>query len=134
LTYSQGILGTDIDDALARPDGITRDKHALQQRMRIRLDQRPVHERAGIPFVRVADKILLLTQSVSADSPFLEGGKARATAAPQTGVVDNADDILRRRGRISPDIHQQQVVIDLLRSIRTQFLSTMRTQAGIGRS
>jgi hypothetical protein len=37
----QRILGADIDNALARADGVACDEHALQHRVRVGLDERP---------------------------------------------------------------------------------------------
>ena len=59
----QRVLGTDIDDGRGRSDGIGADEHAFDEVMRIALDDRAVHERAGVALVGVADQVLLVVES-----------------------------------------------------------------------
>ena len=49
-----GVLGADVDVALARADGVGRDGHALDERERVALDEHPVGEGAGVALVEVA--------------------------------------------------------------------------------
>ena len=51
----QGILGANVDNSFARSHHVSADDHSLQQRMRVGLDLVPVHVRARIALVRVAD-------------------------------------------------------------------------------
>ena len=53
-----GVLGTDIDIALVRADGIAGNGHGLQHRMGVALQHGAVHERAGVALVGVAADIL----------------------------------------------------------------------------
>ncbi len=45
-----------VDVALARADGEGGDDHALDDRVRVSLEHRAIHERAGVAFVGVADR------------------------------------------------------------------------------
>ena len=55
----QRVLGAHVDVALRGADGVAGDDHALQHRVRIALQDRAVHEGAGVALVGVADDVLL---------------------------------------------------------------------------
>ena len=67
--------------------------------MAIAFNQRSVHKSAGIPFIRVADNIFLITRCVPALSPLAAGGKTAAAAPSQAGVLDFLDNRFRREVR-----------------------------------
>ena len=56
----QRIFGADVDVGLRRADAVGGDGHAFEQAVRIAFDHGPIHERAGIAFVGVADQIFLV--------------------------------------------------------------------------
>jgi len=94
----QRIFLPTIDETLARAHGETGNGHALNHRVRIAFQNGPVHERAGVTFVGVADDILHVAGGFAAQLPLEAGGKAAAAAAAQPGFLDFADDFLRRPG------------------------------------
>ena len=49
-----GVLGAAVDVAAARPNRVGGNRHAFEHTVRVALEHRAVHERAGIAFVRVA--------------------------------------------------------------------------------
>ena len=51
------VLRPAVDIALRGADRVRRDGHALQDPVRVALQDAPVHERAGVAFVRVADDV-----------------------------------------------------------------------------
>lgn len=73
--HGQRILGAHVDDAARRADGVSGDRHPLQNRVRVALQDAPVHERARIPLVRVADQVLLPPGASLAMRHFLPVGK-----------------------------------------------------------
>ena len=79
----QGIFRPDIEKTLMRPDGVHADHHALQHPVREGLEDHPVHERARIAFVAVADDVLDVPGGRAGQFPFDAGGETRAAAAAQ---------------------------------------------------
>ena len=57
--YGERILGTGIDVAFAGTDRISGDGQAFDNGMRVCLQYRTVHKRAGVAFISVADNVLL---------------------------------------------------------------------------
>ena len=55
----QGVLGADVDVAVAGADGVGGDDHALEHARGGRPRARAVHEGAGVALVGVADEVLL---------------------------------------------------------------------------
>ena len=51
----QRVLVADVDDALGRADGVRPDEHALDDAVRVALEEAPVHVGAGVALVGVAD-------------------------------------------------------------------------------
>ncbi len=88
------ILGADIDEALGRTNGETRNRHALDEHERIALENHAVRERARIAFVGVADDVFLVGLSAEHGLPLDAGRECRAAAAAQAGVGDGRDDLL----------------------------------------
>jgi hypothetical protein len=64
--------------------------------MRIALENRAVHERPGIAFIRVADDVFRFTRRFAAKFPFDASRETAAAAAAQAGFLDLADDLLGR--------------------------------------
>ena len=64
--------------------------------MRIAFEDRPVHERARIAFVGVADDVLGVAGRFAAQFPFHAGRETPAAAAAQTGFFDLANDFFGR--------------------------------------
>ena len=58
-----GVLGADVDVAVVGADRVAGDDHALEHRVRVALQHRAVHERAGVALVGVADDVLLLARA-----------------------------------------------------------------------
>ena len=62
--------------------------------MRIPLEDAPVHERARVSLVGVADDVLLFARRLADDPPFQAGGIPRAAAAPQPALPNFLDHFL----------------------------------------
>ncbi len=82
----QRILGPHVDVAVVGADRVGGQRHALDHAMRIRLQHGPVHERAGIAFVGIADHIFLLARHLGHGRPFQTGRIAAAAAAAQAAA------------------------------------------------
>ena len=82
----QRVLGPAVDVALGGADGVGGDEHALDHPEGVALQDGPVHERARVALVGVADEVLLGGRDVEGDLPLLPGGEARAAPAAQPGL------------------------------------------------
>ena len=92
----QRVLGPDVDVGLGRADGVGGEHHAFDQPVRVAFDHGPVHERAGVALVGVADQVLLVALGLAGELPLLAGGKAAAAPAAQAAGFDHVADLLRR--------------------------------------
>ena len=92
----QGVFVADVDETPLRPDRFRADDHPLDDGMRIGFQDGPVHERARVALVAVADEIFRQTRLAPAEGPFPPGGKAGAAASPEARVGDLGDDFVRR--------------------------------------
>src|SRR5208283_3736642 len=92
---AESLLKTDIDDAFRRAHHVSADDHAFDQGMRIALDFIPVHVRAGIPLVRVADDVLLVGLGLGHEFPLIPCEISCAAASTQLGSLDLLEDVLR---------------------------------------
>ena len=104
------VLCPHIEVAFVGADGISTDHHAFQHRMRIALQGAPVHEGAGVSFVRIADDIFLVARSLPAELPLHAGEESAAAPAPEAGVCDDLYYLFRRvlfqhllDGLVAPD-------------------------------
>jgi hypothetical protein len=57
--------------------------------VRIAFDDGPIHERARVAFVGVADQVLLVAIDLAGELPFLAVGKPAAAAAAQPALFDH---------------------------------------------
>ena len=117
-TDRQRIFGPDVDVGLAGPDAVGGDRHAFHQSVRIAFNDRSVHERAGITFVRVADQVFLVALAGASEFPFLAGGESTSAAAAQATDVDRVADLFGRH--LSQRVEQRAVsaVGDVLVHVR----------------
>ncbi len=81
-----GILGSNINVAFVRADGVAGDEHAFQNGMRVAFQNAAIHERAGISFVGIADDKLAVAWGQAGEAPLHPGGEAGSPTAPQTRV------------------------------------------------
>ena len=88
------VFGADVDVALGRADGVAGDGHCLQHDVGVALEDRTVHERAGVAFVGVAADILLVGLIDRREAPLPPGREAGAAAAAQPRGEDLVDDLL----------------------------------------
>ena len=95
MPHGQRILGADIEVAFRRADGVGRDGQAFQHAMRIGFEHQPVHERAGIAFIAIADDVFDCARLRASQRPFAAGGKARAAASAQAGIGNGGDHLFR---------------------------------------
>ncbi len=78
-----GVLGAHIDVALIGPDGIARDGHGLQHRVRVALQNGAVHEGARVALIGVADDVFGIRLAFRGQLPLDAGGEAAAAAPAQ---------------------------------------------------
>jgi hypothetical protein len=99
-------LAADVDVADLRADGITRDRHALDDEVRVPLQQHVILEGAGLALVRVAAHVLRPARIFRHEPPLHARRKAGAAAAPQAGRLDEVDDLpgLHRERRAQPRV------------------------------
>ena len=97
-----GILVADVEDGLVRADRDRGDGQPFDDAIRERFEDHPVHERARVAFVAVADHILGLAGLLAHHAPFLAGGKPRAAAPAQAGLLNGLDDLFRRKRQRAP--------------------------------
>ena len=89
------ILGTDVDESLARAHREPADDHALEQRERVALHDHAVREGAGVTLVGVADDILGVARRIVHGAPLDARRKTRTAAAAQAGGRDRIERRLR---------------------------------------
>ena len=104
------VLRADIDIGLVRADCVGGDGHALENPVRVRLQDRPIHEGARIAFVGVADDVFLGRGHLGDGRPFQSGRIAAAAASTQTAVGHFAQDI--GRGHLAQGPDQGRVTAD----------------------
>ena len=97
-----GVLRADVDVALARTDGVRRDRHALDEGERVSLDDHPVGEGAGVALVEVAGDELLVGRGLEHGLPLHAGGEPGAAAAAEPRVGDLLHDLGRRHRQRPP--------------------------------
>src|SRR3972149_3921676 len=73
----EGVLPSEIDEALRRPDGVGSDGGPFDQKVRVPFQDRPVLEGPRLPFLRVGPDELLVARSLSDRSPLPSCGKTR---------------------------------------------------------
>ena len=91
----QRVLGAAVDDPFVGADGVAGDHHPFQHRVGVPLEDRAVHERAGVALVGVADHVLLLVLRRQGELPLLAGQEPAAAAAAQARSGDLLDHLLR---------------------------------------
>ena len=120
-----------VDVVVARADAhrVGRDRHALDDDVRVVAQDVAVLERARLALVGVADQVLLTRKLPRHEAPFQAGGKARTAPAPQPGSLHFRDDFLGRHRRLA--VCPQQDALECL--IATARLVLLKGPA-IGRS
>ncbi len=111
----EGILRADVDVAVICADGVGGDAHPFEHGVRIALENRAVHESAGVALVRVADEVLFRSGRGAAEFPLLRRRKPAATAAAQPRTQNFVDHILglhRQRAPQSLVTGASEVVVD----------------------
>ena len=98
----QGVLGAAVDVALARPDGVGGDEHALDHPEGVSLQDGPVHEGPGVAFVGVADEVLLHGRGVEGHAPLLPRGETGAAPSPQPRLGHQVAHLLAGHGGERP--------------------------------
>ncbi|OPZ97152.1 MAG: hypothetical protein BWY71_01708 [Planctomycetes bacterium ADurb.Bin412] len=84
----QGILGTNINVGLGGADAVGGDYHAFDETVGIAFADSPVHKRARITFIGVADQVFLIRHFLEGEFPLFPGGETTAAAAPQAAGFD----------------------------------------------
>ena len=96
-----GHLATNVNVSEMNVVREAREDHALDQLMRVLVENLPVLERSGLGFIRVADEVNRLAALAIHKTPLQPRRKTRAPAAPQTGFHDLVADLLRSRLRLA---------------------------------
>src|SRR5690606_7041966 len=86
------VLAAEVDVTVLGADGERGDRHGLDDREGVALEQDAVLERAGLGFVRVADDVARARRLPRDSVPLPAGGERGAAAPEQAGVRDLADD------------------------------------------
>ncbi len=73
-----------------------RDDHALDDDVRVELQDVAVLAGARLAFVGIADEVLLPRERAGHEAPLQARREARAAAAAQAGFLDGGDDLVLR--------------------------------------
>jgi len=92
---SDGIFCAAVDIPLTGANRVGGNDHAFDDRVRIAFQHAPVHESAGVAFVRVADNIFDIAGSLTGEAPLETGGEASAAPAAQLGIQHDLNDLFR---------------------------------------
>ncbi len=103
----QGIFVTHVNVTRLRPDGISPDDHALDDRMRVAFHDRPIHKGPGVAFVAVANDKLDLAFALTAQPPFAPGEKSGPAPASQAGTLHGVDNFFR--GHLEQNLAQRPI-------------------------
>ncbi|MPM06679.1 hypothetical protein SDC9_52981 [bioreactor metagenome] len=80
----KGILCPAVDIPFVGAHGVCAQHHALDDTVRIPLEDRTVHERSGIALVRVADDVFLVAFRGGTEAPLETRRESSAPTAPET--------------------------------------------------
>ena len=97
--HGKGILGPHVHVALASPNGIGADDHALDDAVRVAFHEAAVGIRAGVALVGVADDVLEVALRLAARGPLGAGGETRPATAAQSGPGHLVNNLVRRHRR-----------------------------------
>ena len=104
------VLAAQVDVPLGGADGERRDRHALDQRERVALDQHAVGEGAAVALVGVAADELHVGWCRAHRLPLDAGREARAATTAQPGCRHLGDDLLGRQREGALETDQPAVV------------------------
>jgi hypothetical protein len=96
-------LAADVDVRHPGADGITRNRAAFDEQVRIALHDQVVLERAGLAFIGVAGDVLRVGRLLVHELPFHAGREPGPAAAPQTRCFHDLDDLVGRHGERLPE-------------------------------
>ncbi len=110
-----GILAAQVDVAPLGADGQRRDRHRLDELVRVVLDQGAILEGAGLGFVRVADQVVRAGCLGAHGIPLDRRREGGAAAAGEAGLPDSLDhglgaDLACDRERLEPAV--RDVVVE----------------------
>src|SRR4029079_14785706 len=88
-------LAAQVDERVVALDRERRDDHALDQLVRVALDEHVVLERGGLALVAV-DREVAREDVLRQEGPLLPGAEAGAAAAAESRRGDLGDDVLGR--------------------------------------
>src|SRR5215211_5135091 len=89
-------LAAQVDEGVAAADGIRGDDHALDQGVRVALEQLHVLEGAGLALVGVDHQVGRLAGPLGQEAPLHAGGEPGPAPTPQPGVLDQLDQVIGR--------------------------------------
>src|SRR5918994_1197543 len=113
-------LAPQVDEGVAAADGVGGDDHALDQGVRVALEQLHVLEGAGLALVGVDHQVGRLAGPLGQEAPLHAGREAGPATAPQPGVLDQLDQVLGRlpEGGVEAGVAVQlTVAVDLMRPV-----------------
>src|ERR1019366_682368 len=91
VAHSHRVFRTDVEEAVLRADRVRRNRQTLHYAMRVRFEHRAIHERARVPFISVADDVLVLVGLRWPERPFSAGGEPGPAAAAQARQADRVN-------------------------------------------
>ena len=96
VLHRDRVLLPHVDEALVGPDGVGSDDEPLEHPVRVALEQAPVHVGAGVTLVGVHDHVLDIVGCVPGGLPLGARGETATSAAPELGLLDLVQHLLRR--------------------------------------
>ncbi|OQA54024.1 MAG: hypothetical protein BWY42_01750 [Candidatus Omnitrophica bacterium ADurb.Bin277] len=90
------ILRANVKEPLGRANRVTPDDHSLDHRIRIALEDSPVHIGARITLITVTNNIFLVTPGLAGKFPFHAGRKSGTAPPPEPARFHFLNDFLRR--------------------------------------
>src|SRR6266545_93363 len=114
----EAALAAQVDEGGAAADRVGRDDHALDQRVRVALQQLHVLEGARLALVGVDHQVGRLAGAPGKEAPLHAGGEAGAAAAAQARVLDRLHQVGRaaREGGVEAGVAVQlEVAVELVR-------------------
>ena len=88
------VFAANIDEALVRVDGTSRDGNAFDELVRVHLHERAVLAGGWFRLIRIADHVLGFRRIFGHKGPLHAGGEARAAASAETGPFHLVNDLV----------------------------------------
>ena len=114
----QWIFSAAINVAETTANGICGDHHPFNNTIRVALKYGAVHKGPRVPFVGIANEILKITRSGSAEGPLHASRETTASTSPKAGLLDFLDDLLGLHGNSTLDPLESAVLKKRIETFR----------------